>query len=128
MGVGWSAGIFSTAATEHLAFSQKLDMCLQPNNSLKIHSLSHLNNAFSIAIMLLADNRNALFIYLTPFNYSNPIPFIPFPLIRGRGISYIREASPLFDSPFKERGDFLLRGANAPLKHPNSAESSHLER
>jgi hypothetical protein len=31
--------------------------------------------------------------------FSNPIPFIPFPLLRGRGISYIREASPLFDSP-----------------------------
>ncbi len=31
--------------------------------------------------------------------FSNPIPFIPFPLTRGRGIGYIREASPLFDSP-----------------------------
>jgi hypothetical protein len=31
--------------------------------------------------------------------FSNPIPFIHFPLIRGRGSSYIREASPLFDSP-----------------------------
>jgi hypothetical protein len=31
--------------------------------------------------------------------FSNPIPFIPFPLLRGRGISYIREASPLFNSP-----------------------------
>jgi len=27
----------------------------------------------------------------------NPIPFVPFPLIRGRGISYIREAKPLLD-------------------------------
>jgi len=37
-------------------------------------------------------------------------------LIRGRGIGYIREASPLFDSPsvslsFKEEGDvWILRG------------------
>jgi hypothetical protein len=34
-------------------------------------------------------------IVLTP---NNPIPFIPFPLIRGRGIGYIREAPPPFDS------------------------------
>ncbi len=39
------------------------------------------------------------YVYLTPFNFSNPIPFIPFPLLRGRGISCFREASPLFDSP-----------------------------
>jgi len=47
-----------------------------------------------------------LFIDLTPFRFlsGNPIPFIPFPLIRGRGISYIREASPPFDSLLKERG------------------------
>jgi len=52
-----------------------------------------------------------LFINLTPldFSFSNPIPFIPFPLTRGRGINYIREASPLFNSPLvytpeKERG------------------------
>jgi hypothetical protein len=112
MGVGRGTSIFSTAATEHLTLGQKLSMYLQPNNSLKIHSLSHLSNALSIAIMLLTDNRNTLFIYLTPLYYSNP---------------YIREASPLLDSPFKERGEFLLRGANAPLKHPNPAESSHLE-
>jgi len=29
----------------------------------------------------------------------NPIPFIPFPLIRGRGRFVLREAKPLFDSP-----------------------------
>jgi len=47
---------------------------------------------------------------LTPFRFllGNPIPFIPFPLIRGRGISYIREASPPFDPPFKERGNRFL--------------------
>jgi hypothetical protein len=50
-----------------------------------------------------------LLINLTPFIFSNPIPFIPFPLIRGRGISYIREALPPFDSPFKdeEKRDFF---------------------
>jgi len=70
--------------------------------------------------------------WLTPFNIcqphplrhllSNPIPFkhpekssifqgtrfIPFPLSRGRGIVYVREASPLFDflyfSPFLKGG------------------------
>jgi len=47
-----------------------------------------------------------LFINLTLFRFllGNPIPFIPFPLSRGRGISYIREASPPFDPPFKGRG------------------------
>ena len=41
--------------------------------------------------------------------FANPIPFFPFPLIRGRGISYIREALPPFDSPFKdeEKRDFF---------------------
>jgi len=33
-----------------------------------------------------------------------PIPLFPFPLIRGRGIGYIREAPLPFDSPLKERG------------------------
>ncbi len=53
-----------------------------------------------------------LFINLTPFKplFSNPIPFIPFPLTRGRGISYIRGASPLFDSPLKEKEEILERG------------------
>jgi len=36
--------------------------------------------------------------------FSNPIPFIPFPLLRGRGNNYIREAKPPFDSPLKEKG------------------------
>jgi len=36
--------------------------------------------------------------------FINPIPFIPFPLLRGRGISSIREASPPFDPPLKQRG------------------------
>jgi len=35
---------------------------------------------------------------LVKFILSNPIPFIPFPLIRGRGIGYVREAKPLFNS------------------------------
>jgi len=39
-----------------------------------------------------------LFINLTPLIFINPIPFIPFPLSRGRGISFIREAKPLFNS------------------------------
>jgi len=53
-----------------------------------------------------------LFTNLTPFKllFSNPIPFIPFPLTRGRGISDIREASPLFDSPLKEKEEILERG------------------
>jgi len=57
-----------------------------------------------------------LFINLTPFRFllGNPIPFIPFPLIRGRGISYIREASPPSDSPFKERGEFFVKRGFAP--------------
>jgi len=59
---------------------------------------------------------------LTSFRFllGNPIPFtplgtltgfIPFPLSRGRGISYIREASPPFGPPFKERGKRFQRGA-----------------
>jgi len=73
-----------------------------------------------------------LFINLTPFRFllGNPIPFkhpekskiflgtrfIPFPLSRGRGNGYIREASPLFDSPLAstswegEGEDFVKRG------------------
>ena len=37
---------------------------------------------------------------IAPFSLSlnNPIPCIPFPLIRGRGIGCLREAKPLFDS------------------------------
>jgi len=65
-----------------------------------------------------------LFTNLTPFRFlfGNPIPFIPFPLIRGRGNSYIREASPLFDSPlastsWKGEKDIRKRGF-APLKLP----------
>jgi len=56
-----------------------------------------------------------LFIGLTPFRFllGNPIPFFPFPLSRGRG-AYIREASPPFDSPFKEGEEILERGF-APL-------------
>jgi hypothetical protein len=42
MGVGWSAGVVSTTATEHLAPCQKLGMNLQPDNSLVVHRLSHL--------------------------------------------------------------------------------------
>jgi len=57
-------------------------------------------------------------INLIPFRFllGYPIHFIPFPLIRG---TYIREASPPFDSPFKERGEILERG-EAPLlpTHP----------
>jgi hypothetical protein len=47
-----------------------------------------------------------MFINPSPFIFSNPIPFFPFPLTRGRGFSYIREAKPLFDSPLKGRGEF----------------------
>jgi len=61
-----------------------------------------------------------------PSLFSNPIPFIPFPLLRGRGIDYIREAKPLFDSPLapaplEERGiDFgegLIRGKKPSLTY-----------
>jgi len=53
-----------------------------------------------------------LFINLIPFRLllGNPIPlYPPFPLLRGRGNGYVREATPLFDSPSifllgKERG------------------------
>ena len=53
---------------------------------------------------------------LTPFRFllGNPIPFFPFPLSRGRGISYIREASPPFDPPFKGGEEISERGF-APL-------------
>jgi len=78
-----------------------------------------------------------LFTNLTPFRFlfGNPIPFkhpekssiflgtrfIPFPLIRGRENSYIREASPLFDSPlastsWKRGKDIRKRGF---LPHKN---------
>jgi len=45
---------------------------------------------------------------------------IPFPLSRGRGIVYVREASPLFDSlfypsPSKERGEGINKEGLAPL-------------
>ena len=58
---------------------------------------------------------------LTPFRFllGNPIPFIPFPLIRGWGINYIREAKPPFDPPFKERGKDFKEGAE-PLSYLHS--------
>jgi len=67
----------------------------------------------------LATEIRRLFINLTPFRFlfGNPIPFIPFPLIRGRGNSYIREASPLFDSPSKEGKGLLVKGFR-PFKLP----------
>jgi hypothetical protein len=36
-------------------------------------------------------------------------------LIRGRGIGYIREAPPPFDSPLKERGEQILERLHLPL-------------
>jgi hypothetical protein len=36
--------------------------------------------------------------------FTNPSPFIPLPFIRGEGREFIREASPLFHSPFKDEG------------------------
>ncbi len=38
-------------------------------------------------------SKKARIVNLTPFRVllGNPIPFIPFPLIRGRGINYMRE-------------------------------------
>jgi hypothetical protein len=59
-----------------------------------------------------------LFANPSPFILSNPIPFFPFPLTRGRGFSYIREASPLFDSPLiRGEGRIFLKGA-PPLSIP----------
>jgi len=52
--------------------------------------------------------------------FGNPIPPLsPFPLSRGRGTGYIREASPLFDSPlvslsFKEEGEGILKEGRNP--------------
>jgi len=43
--------------------------------------------------------------------FSNPIPFIPFPLLRGRGSDFLREASPPFDSPLKEKEKIFYRRA-----------------
>ena len=50
--------------------------------------------------MIVKSRLLRLFTILTPLDFlcGNPIPFFPFPLSRGRG-AYIREASPLFDSP-----------------------------
>jgi len=61
-----------------------------------------------------------LFTKLTPFRFllGNPIPFIPFPLSRGRGISYIREAKPPFGPPSKGEGEEILEGAK-PLSYPS---------
>jgi len=57
--------------------------------------------------------------------FINPIPFIPFPLIRGWGIIVLREAKPLFDSPSKERGKILfLKGIFTPIFAP----SIHLDK
>jgi len=39
-------------------------------------------------------------------------------LIRGRGIGYVREASPLFDSPSKERGEVEGLKGLRPFKFP----------
>jgi len=39
-------------------------------------------------------------------------------LIRGRGISYIREASPPFDSPLKGRGKNTRREASPLFNSP----------
>jgi len=44
-------------------------------------------------------------------------------LIRGRGTGYIREASPLFNSPFvalpfKGEGEEIIKRGFAPLRHP----------
>jgi len=39
-------------------------------------------------------------------------------LIRGRGISYIREASPPFDSPLKGRGKNIRREASPLFNSP----------
>jgi len=52
------------------------------------------------------------FIYLTPF--------IPLPLLKGRGNGYVREASPLFDSPvsislLQRRGGKNIRRGVSPL-------------
>jgi len=69
---------------------------------------------------LLQQSKASLDCLLThPFRYllGNPIPFIPFPLIRGRGISYIREASPLFDSPFRERERDFREGLRPSLTY-----------
>jgi len=53
--------------------------------------------------------------------FINPIPFIPFPLIKGRGRFVLREASPLFDSPLHaqaKEGEITFNGLrpfNLPL-------------
>jgi len=65
-----------------------------------------------------------LSINLTPFRFlvGNPIPFIPFPLTRGRGNDFLREASPLFDSPLpftpsKEGGRDLGEGRSPSITY-----------
>jgi len=63
-----------------------------------------------------------LFINLTPFRYlfRTPSPFVPLPLIKGKGAGYVREASPLFNSPLislslKGEGEGILERGFAPL-------------
>jgi len=46
--------------------------------------------------------------------FINPIPFIPFPLIRGRGRFILREALPLFDS-LKGEGEIIFEGDFHPM-------------
>jgi len=52
-----------------------------------------------------------------------PSPFVPLPLKKGKGEDYIREASPLLDSPlvslsFKGEGEGYKKRGFAPLKLP----------
>ena len=57
----------------------------------------------------------------SPFRFllCSPIPFIPFPM--GRGISFIREAKPLFDSPLKNipYSNRVSKRGEAPLPYPS---------
>ena len=59
---------------------------------------------------------------LTPFGFylGTLSPFIPLPLSKGKGEGYIREASPLFDSPLVSlslirRGRFIIEEGLTPL-------------
>ena len=52
-----------------------------------------------------------------------PSPFVPLPLIKGKGNGYRREAKPLFDSPLvspssKESGTDIKRGVKPLLNSP----------
>jgi len=49
--------------------------------------------------------------------FINPPPLSP-SLHKGGGIGYVREASPLFDSPSKERGEVLVLKGLRPFKLP----------